>query len=121
MNIVLVHPAGSNWVPGQKDITPVANRMPPLGLLSMAAWLEKNGHRVCVYDYLSIYPEIYQHTLQTKSLCRCSNNTVELGFSRRGGYHILCRAPILQTVSTEHSCSSARDLAGLSTSSELSV
>jgi len=52
MKIVLVHPAGSNWVPGQKDITPVANRMAPLGLLSMAAWLEKHGHRVWVYDCL---------------------------------------------------------------------
>mgnify|MGYP000554331317 FL=1 len=52
MKIVLVHPAGSNWVPGQKDITPVANRMPPLGLLSMAAWLEKRGHQVDVYDCL---------------------------------------------------------------------
>lgn len=52
MRIVLVHPAGSNWVPGQKDITPVANRMPPLGLLSMAAWLEQRGHQVDVYDCL---------------------------------------------------------------------
>ena len=52
MKIVLVHPAGSNWVPGQKDITPVANRMAPLGLLSMAAWLEQRGHRVWVYDCL---------------------------------------------------------------------
>lgn len=52
MNIVLVHPAGSNWVPGQKDFTPIANRMAPLGLLSMAAWLEKEGHRVHVYDCL---------------------------------------------------------------------
>jgi len=52
MNIVLVHPAGSNWVPGKKDITPIANRMAPLGLLSMAAWLEQRGHRVHVYDCL---------------------------------------------------------------------
>jgi len=52
MKIVLVHPTGSNWVPGQKDITPVANRMAPLGLLSMAAWLEKQQHRVHVYDCL---------------------------------------------------------------------
>ena len=39
MRIVLVHPAGSNWVPGKKDITAVANRMAPLGLLSIAAYL----------------------------------------------------------------------------------
>ena len=37
MRIVLVHPAGSNWVPGKKDITATANRMAPLGLLSIVA------------------------------------------------------------------------------------
>ena len=52
MNIVMVHPAGSNWIPGQKDITPIANRMAPLGLLSIAAWLEKRKHKVSVYDCL---------------------------------------------------------------------
>jgi magnesium-protoporphyrin IX monomethyl ester (oxidative) cyclase len=53
MNIVLVHPAGSNWVPGQTDFTPIANRMAPLGLLSMAAWLRERHHRVHVYDCLA--------------------------------------------------------------------
>lgn len=52
MRIVLVHPAGSNWVPGRRDITPIANRMAPLGLLSMAAWLTRAGHRVGVHDCL---------------------------------------------------------------------
>lgn len=52
MRIVLVHPTGYNWVPGKKDITPIANRMAPLGLLSLAAYLEARGHRVFVYDCL---------------------------------------------------------------------
>ncbi len=52
MRIVLVHPAGSNWVPGKKDITAIANRMAPLGLISIAAYLEKAGHTVFVYDCL---------------------------------------------------------------------
>ena len=52
MRIVLVHPTGSNWVPGKKDITPTANRMPPLGLLSIAAYLERAGHQVFVHDCL---------------------------------------------------------------------
>lgn len=52
MKIVLVHPAGSNWVPGKKDITATANRMAPLGLLSIAAWLERENHEVFVYDCL---------------------------------------------------------------------
>ncbi len=52
MRIALIHPAGSNWLPGKKDITATANRMAPLGLLSIAAWLRQRGHRVAVYDGL---------------------------------------------------------------------
>jgi anaerobic magnesium-protoporphyrin IX monomethyl ester cyclase len=52
MRIVLVHPTGSNWVPGKKDITAIANRMAPLGLLSIAAWLEQEGNEVFVHDCL---------------------------------------------------------------------
>jgi anaerobic magnesium-protoporphyrin IX monomethyl ester cyclase len=52
MRIVLVHPAGSNWIPGKKDITATANRMAPLGLLSIAAYLEREGHEVFVHDCL---------------------------------------------------------------------
>jgi len=52
MRIVLVHPVGSNWVPGKKDITATANRMAPLGLLSIAAYLEREGHEVFVHDCL---------------------------------------------------------------------
>jgi magnesium-protoporphyrin IX monomethyl ester (oxidative) cyclase len=52
VKIVLVHPAGSNWVPGSKDVAAVANRMAPLGLLSIAAYLEHRGHQVVVHDCL---------------------------------------------------------------------
>jgi len=52
MRVTLVHPAGSNWIPGKKDIAAVANRMAPLGLLSIAAYLEKEGHEVSVLDCL---------------------------------------------------------------------
>ncbi len=52
MRVVLVHPAGSNWVPGKKDVTVAANRMVPIGVLSMAAYLEPLGHKVFVYDCL---------------------------------------------------------------------
>jgi len=52
MRIVLVHPAGSNWVPGKKDITATANRMAPLGLLSISAWLKRSGHQVFIHDCL---------------------------------------------------------------------
>jgi radical SAM superfamily enzyme YgiQ (UPF0313 family) len=53
MRIVLVHPAGSNWVPGRPDVTTAANRMAPIGILSMAAFLEAEGrHQVRVHDCL---------------------------------------------------------------------
>lgn len=52
MRIVLVHPAGSNWVPGKKDVAAVANRMAPLGLLSIAAYLEQQGFVTFVEDCL---------------------------------------------------------------------
>ena len=52
MRIVLVHPTGSNWVPGKRDVTATANRMAPLGLISIAAYLEREGHDVFVHDCL---------------------------------------------------------------------
>lgn len=55
LHIVLVHPAGSNWIPGKKDVSTTANRMAPLGLLSIAAYLEKQGHSVQVEDCLGPY------------------------------------------------------------------
>jgi radical SAM superfamily enzyme YgiQ (UPF0313 family) len=50
--IVLVHPRGFNWFPGCRDITDVANRMVPQGLLSIASYLLQHGHDVYVYDCL---------------------------------------------------------------------
>jgi len=52
MRIVLVHPRGFNWFPGQRDLTDVANRMVPQGILSIAAYLLKQGHDVFLYDCL---------------------------------------------------------------------
>lgn len=52
MRIVLVHPTGSNWVPGKKDVTATANRMAPLGLLSIAAYLEQEGFSAHILDFL---------------------------------------------------------------------
>ena len=50
--IVLVHPRGFNWFPGKRDITDIANHMVPQGLLSITAYLIKQGHDVFVYDCL---------------------------------------------------------------------
>lgn len=48
--ILLVHPLGENWMPGEQDLSRIVNIMPPLGLLSLAAWLEKHGHRTDIHD-----------------------------------------------------------------------
>lgn len=52
MRVVLVHPTGSNWMPGKKDISATANRMAPLGLLSISAFLKQRGHQVLIHDCL---------------------------------------------------------------------
>ena len=78
MRIVLVHPAGSNWVPGKKDVTAVANRMAPLGLLSIAAYLEKEGHTVSVYDCLGPGMPL-DNRIHTKAIIGCHPDMV--GFS----------------------------------------
>jgi anaerobic magnesium-protoporphyrin IX monomethyl ester cyclase len=52
VRIVLVHPAGFNWIPGRRDVAAIANRMAPLGLLSIAAYLGKEGHEVSIVDCL---------------------------------------------------------------------
>ena len=50
--IVLVQPRGFNWFPGAKDVTDIANRMVPQGILSVGAYLLQKGHEVFIYDGL---------------------------------------------------------------------
>lgn len=50
--IVLVHPRGSNWLKGKRDIVASANRIIPHGILSITAWLEQEGHEVFIHDCL---------------------------------------------------------------------
>lgn len=55
MRLTLVHPAGFNFVPGQPDFSVLANRMPPIGIMQLASWLEKFGHEVQLHDCLGPY------------------------------------------------------------------
>lgn len=48
--ILFVHPLGVNWMPGQKDMSRIANIMPPIGLCGLAAWMEKHGHTTHIHD-----------------------------------------------------------------------
>ena len=52
MRVTLVQPTGFNFVPGQPDLASLANRLAPLGILSLASWLERHGHVVSVIDCL---------------------------------------------------------------------
>lgn len=50
MKVLFVHPHGSNFMPGVQDITTIFNIMPPLGIMSIAAWLERHGIEVGIID-----------------------------------------------------------------------
>lgn len=52
MRVTLVQPSGFNFIPGQPDFSVLANRLAPVGILSLAAWLEQHGHPTAVYDCL---------------------------------------------------------------------
>jgi anaerobic magnesium-protoporphyrin IX monomethyl ester cyclase len=55
MRVTFVHPAGYNFVPGQPDRTVLANRMAPVGILQLSAWLDRMGHITFVHDCLGPY------------------------------------------------------------------
>ncbi len=48
--ILLVHPMGDNWTSGEQDMSHIVNIMAPMGLLSLAAWMEKHGHQADIHD-----------------------------------------------------------------------
>jgi radical SAM superfamily enzyme YgiQ (UPF0313 family) len=50
MRILFIHPHGSNWLKGQKDISTIFNLMPPLGIMSIAAVLERHGIQTGIID-----------------------------------------------------------------------
>ena len=78
MKITLVHPAGFNFVPGQPDFTVLANRMPPIGILQLAAWLEQHGHPCAVHDCLG---PLAPPTLQANAELVLATEPELVGFS----------------------------------------
>jgi len=73
---LLVHPHGSNWMGSGNDISTIFNLMPPIGLLSIAAFLEEKGIPVEVMDCYGAPSTIEQHA--TDILAR---NPDVVGFS----------------------------------------
>jgi len=43
LRVLFIHPYGSNWMGTGKDLTTVFNLMPPIGIMSIAAFLEAQG------------------------------------------------------------------------------
>jgi anaerobic magnesium-protoporphyrin IX monomethyl ester cyclase len=50
MKVLFINPFGSNWIEGMEDKSETAIRMAPIGLLSMAAYLEREGVDVEIHD-----------------------------------------------------------------------
>jgi anaerobic magnesium-protoporphyrin IX monomethyl ester cyclase len=50
VKILFVHPHGSNWMGAMRDITAIFNLMPPLGLMSIASYLESKGETIDIID-----------------------------------------------------------------------
>jgi anaerobic magnesium-protoporphyrin IX monomethyl ester cyclase len=50
MKVLFINPFGSNWVEGREDKSEAAIRMAPNGLISMAAYLEKQGVEAAIHD-----------------------------------------------------------------------
>lgn len=51
MDIMFVQPRGQNWLPGLEEVIVVANLMPPLGLCSLTAYLERQGFSCGITDF----------------------------------------------------------------------
>ncbi len=78
MRLTLVHPAGFNFVPGQPDFSVLANRMPPIGILSLAAWLDQHGHETAVHDCLGPFAP---PTIEENAEIILATNPELVGFS----------------------------------------
>ncbi len=87
MRVALVHPAGYNFCPGQPDLTLFANRMAPIGILTLASWLDKHGHETMLLDCLGPRaPKNAQETAQNGARLEAGHGGVlhhHLGVPRR--------------------------------------
>jgi len=69
VEVMLVHPAGSNWMPGLEKTVLSANRMPPIGLMGISSYLKRNGWSVAIRDYCAApqkVPDILQEIIANK-------------------------------------------------------
>ena len=67
VKVIFVHPYGSNWMGVGKDITTIFNLMPPIGMLSIAAFLESSGIDVEIIDCYAAPHARRKHALRRSS------------------------------------------------------
>jgi anaerobic magnesium-protoporphyrin IX monomethyl ester cyclase len=72
MKVLFLHPYGSNFFKGVNDITTIFNLMPPLGILSIAAWLEKHGIDVEIIDG---YASRESHEIMVAKIISCTTSS----------------------------------------------
>ena len=65
MRITLVNPHSSNWTAGAGDRTAVAVSLPPVGILSIATYLQQRGHEVQLLDLGVLPPDVASARLAT--------------------------------------------------------
>ncbi|GAM08848.1 putative methyltransferase [Geobacter sp. OR-1] len=115
MKVLFVHPHGSNWLGSGPDITTIFNVMPPLGIMSIAAYLEQRGVAAEIIDcYATPLPqselvkEIVRHGPDLVGFSCTTSSFLE-------GYDIASRlkelAPQIMTVfGGAHACSAGASL-----------
>ena len=88
MKVLFVHPHGSNFMPGVQDITTIFNIMPPLGIMSIAAWLERHAIEVGIIDCYATpmgVDEVADEVVRRRPDAVCFSTTTS---SFREGYRI---------------------------------
>jgi anaerobic magnesium-protoporphyrin IX monomethyl ester cyclase len=76
LKVLFIHPRGNNWLGDMKDISSIFNIMPPHGMMSIAAFLERQGIETAFID---CYARPIPHDLLVKEIVRQGADAV--GFS----------------------------------------
>jgi len=102
VKILFLHPYGSNWLGGMKDISTVFNLMPPLGIMGIAAFLERAGLDVEIID---CYATPMPHSALVTEIIRRAPDCLAVSCTTSSfleGYRIAAalkeRAPHIRTV-----------------------
>jgi anaerobic magnesium-protoporphyrin IX monomethyl ester cyclase len=76
LKVLFIHPRGNNWLGDMKDISSIFNIMPPHGMMSIAAFLERQGIETAFID---CYARPIPHDLLVAEIVRQGADAV--GFS----------------------------------------